>query len=120
MKGCLTWAGIGFGLSLGGGIVYVLVTNQTAFIVFLAVGMFVLGALLMAAVLLFFNRQWTQAAFGGQAPKSTYNVRLPSYPQYGPPPVQSPGYLPGPESFGGIVIEQPQGAGALTDDSPMA
>lgn len=117
MRGCAMWAGIGFGASLGGGLIYLFIVNEAAFIIFLALGMFMLGAIVIGWALMWQNRQWMKAVFGsGEPARVTNHWRLPGY----APPVQPPGYLPGPDSFGGMVIEQPQGASAFTDDSPMA
>lgn len=120
MKGCTTALGAGLGLSLGGGLIYLLMVNETAWIIFLALAMFMLGAVVIGWVLMWQNRQWMKAVFGNSEhpARVTNNVRLPAYP-YAPPATQAQAYLPGPEGYGFQVIENPQAASALTDDSPM-
>jgi hypothetical protein len=118
-RGCLYICGLGLGLGVGAGFIYVMVVNETAFIIFLALGMFILGGVVMGLALLIQNRQWTRAVFGAPAPRPphiSYNNRI--YPN----PQLSAGYgyshQPDYEQF--QVIEGGQAANALTDDSPMA
>ena len=81
--------GFGFGLALGGGLVYLLTTNLIALMVFFGMTMFVLGCLVVGVALLVNNRQWTRAMFnGGGQQRVNYNYRLdvpPFQPGYQPP-----------------------------------
>lgn len=119
MKSCLSIAGLGLGLSIGAGFVYVMIVNETAFIIFLALGMFILGGAMIGLALLILNRQWAQAVFGAPPPRLphiSYNNRI--YPNPQLPPGYGFPHQPEYEPF--QVIESGQAANALTDDSPMA
>lgn len=122
MKGWLNIVGLGFGLAIGAGLIYLFIVDETAWIIFLALGMFVLGGVVMALALLVLNRQWTHAVFGdGQPPRVNNSFRMPVYPPYSFPPAPQ-GYLPEPrpDPYTFQVVENPQVVSALTDDSPMA
>ena len=111
------WMSLGFGLAAGSGLVYVLSTNQTAFIIFLALLMFVTGSVLAMTFALLLNRQWTRAIFGQQQPRVTNQFRLPSaypYPTQ-PPPA---GYLP--ESAPYYEVVEPKNQDSFVDDKPVA
>lgn len=114
MRGCLTASGLGLGI--GGGLIYLFIVNETAWIIFLALGMFVLGVAVMAVAMLILNRQWTLAVFGGgQPPRINNNFRMSPYSSY--PTLPGPqGYEPQPYSWP-VIENQPS---VLNDDSPMA
>jgi hypothetical protein len=109
-------AGLGFGLSLGGGVVYALATNLAALVVFVALVMFIIGAALAMFFALALNRQWTGAVFGQpqMQPRISNNYRLPAYPPYQTPQPQQ--YLPEP----GPQFEIIEPGASFTDDKPVA
>lgn len=80
---------LGIGLTLGGGLIYVLLTNQMALFLFAGVVMFVLGGGLIGLVLLLNNRMWANAVFsnGEHTVKNSYNYRFPTSPPPSPPPM---------------------------------
>jgi hypothetical protein len=111
--------GLGLGLAIGAGLVYLFAVNETAWIIFLALAMFILGGVVMALALLFLNRQWTAAVFGGgQPPRINNHIRMPALPLYGGQPQQQPGYWV--EPYDRFQVVEGQGQSALNDDSPMA
>lgn len=121
MKGFFSIIGLGIGLSFGGGLIYLFVVNETAWIIFLALGMFVLGAVTMAAAMLILNRQWMWGVFGKGQPghvSNHYRLQTSPYPTNTPAPM-APQYDPY-AGYGFQVIENQTASGALTDDSPMA
>jgi len=110
---------LGFGLAAGGGLIYILATNQTAFIIFLALLMFVTGSVLAMGFALLLNRQWTTAMFGQQPPRVTNQYRLPAYPYPAQPQMTGPaGYLPEPAPQFEIV--EPKTPDFFVDDKPVA
>ncbi len=120
MKKILWLMSLGFGLAVGGGLIYTLATNQTALIIFLALLMFVMGATLAMGFALLLNRQWTRAVFSQPQlqPKITNQYRLPDYPyQNQLPPVGAAGYLPEPGPVYEIV--EPKNS-EFIDDRPVA
>lgn len=113
----MKWLGLGLGLSLGGGLVYVLITSTTALIVTAIFGAFVLGGLFMAGPVLLVNRQWTNALGAG---KSVTNNKW-SLPEFPTPPVsywQQPGggQLPQPDYQFPMI----EAGGVPFDDGPVA
>jgi len=108
--------GLGFGLSLGVGVVYALATNLAALVVFIALAMFIIGAALAMFFALAINRQWTGAVFGQPQPQPriSNNYRLPAYPPY---QVQQPQqYLPEP----GPQFEIIEPGNSFVDEGPVA
>jgi len=117
VKKFLGMMSLGFGLAAGGGLIHILATNQTAFIIFLALLMFVTGSVLAMGFALLLNRQWTMAMFGQQPPRVTHQYRLPTYPY----PAQSAGpagYLPEPTPDYEII--EPKNPDSFVDDRPVA
>lgn len=103
--------GLGFGLSLGGGLVYALATNLAALVAFVAVLMFIVGMVLAMGFALSLNRQWTNAIFSQGQPRISNNYRPPAYPPYQPQQ-----YLPEP----GPQFEIIEPGASFTDDKPVA
>ncbi len=117
---------MGIGLVLGGGLVYVLLTNQMALFLFAGVVMFVLGGGLIGLVLLLNNRMWANAVFNGdRTVKNSYNYRVPapsfSTPMvgYGYPPQQQP-MLPATSPLPDYFDFPPMPQQSQADDEAMA
>lgn len=119
MRGFLSLIGLGMGLALGGGMVYVLSTNEALAMAFLMIGMFLLGCTIFGLFAFLLNRQWARSVFGtpGQV-TNNYRVIQPTQPL---PPIygnydpwvwtQQP-YYPN--------DRLPAGNDPVTDDSPVA
>lgn len=113
MKKLLAFLGTVLVLPLGIGLVYALLTNTAALVAFVAILMFIFGALTTMVFALALNRQWTNGLFGQQQPRISNNYRLPAYPPYQP---QDQQYLPEPQPTFEII----QPAGQVADDEPVA
>ena len=98
MKRFLGIAGLGFGLALGGGLVYALHTSEsTRLMVVFLLGALVFGsAVLLTAMLV--NRQWTRA-IGQQRTTHNYRYQAPQIPPavFPSPEQRAPDLLPPPE-----------------------
>ncbi len=78
MKNFLNVAGLGFGLTLGGGLVYALYTSDSArLMAAFLLGAFIFGGVVLLTVIMV-NRQWTRA-MGDQ--RTTNNHRYQVYSQ---------------------------------------
>lgn len=86
VKGCVNLIGLGFGLALGGGLVYALYISESArLIAMFLLGAFLLGGTVLATALLI-NRQWIR----GVDHRTINNYRLQAPPTY--PPVYPAAY----------------------------
>ncbi len=100
MRRFLTMIGLGLGLALGGGLVYSLITNETARLFTIAITMFILGATIVGVCIVAGNYLMVRA-FTGRQDRTTINYRPPSVvPPRAEvfPPWSSPPALPAPPS----------------------
>lgn len=102
MRGFFSVIGFGLGLALGAGIIYGLLTSESARLLV----MFLLGAILFGGVVLvtalMINRQWTRSIEGLRPLSPQVRIDAPPWPQM--PPGQSWGpanLLPPPVSLNG-------------------
>ena len=107
----LRYTGLGFGLAIGGGLVYALFTSEMARLVIFGLFLFILGASIVGLALLVNNRQWTQALGMRRPPNTTNRYELL------PPPYQQPSpYYNVPES-----LPQIEGnSEIIANDDPVA
>jgi hypothetical protein len=101
MRRFLTMIGLGFGLALGGGLVYSVITNETARLFIIAITMFILGATIVGVCIVAGNYLMVRA-FTGRQERTTINYPSPvAPPQIGVLPPWStpaPPALPAPSS----------------------
>ena len=74
--GCWYFVGLGAGVVLAGGVVYVLATSEMARLLALGIGMFLAGGLIVGFFVSYTARSVAQA-FGAQRQDTTYNVLPP-------------------------------------------
>jgi hypothetical protein len=79
MKQFLTWGGLGFGLALGGGMVYAFYLSEAMRLAAVGIGAFMLAALTIGGTALAVNRQWTNTLGTQQAPHIIHNHRYPVF-----------------------------------------
>jgi hypothetical protein len=79
MRRFFTLIGLGFGLALGGGLVYSLVTSETARLFVIGFGMFILGALVVGFFIVLANRSLASAILGRVSHEKT-TINYPSLP----------------------------------------
>jgi hypothetical protein len=97
--------GLGFGLAMGGGLVYSAYTSESVRVILLVLGVSVVSVLLFGLPVLVINRQWTRAVFGdGKPPVINNRLNMPGFGQgipQGPMvyPQQPAGYLPEGDSY---------------------
>lgn len=133
MRRFLTMIGLGFGLSLGGGLVYSLVTNETARLFAIAITMFILGATIVGVCIVAGNYLMVRA-FTGRQDRTTINYRPPPpsvvpprqevFPPWSSPPPALPAPPPSWQAFGPQqtgypaphISEQPRGEEGIEDD----
>ena len=96
-SGCLVAAGLGLGLALGGGFIYLLATSYEMRLILLATALITLGIVLGTVGLWVNNRQWTRALNLQLGPgATTYRVDArPQVPYYQPGPSMYPQPLAG-------------------------
>ena len=89
MRRFFTMIGLGFGLALGGGLAYALITDETARLFVFTFGAFILGAIIVGMAIIVANRVLIHGLFGRPDRESTtVNYRLPR------PAEQALGYPP--------------------------
>jgi len=79
VNGCVLIAGLGFGVVLGGGFLYALFTDEVVRILTLAIGMFVVGGVIVGLAVMYTTRSTAKAvadAMGSQPKRQdlTYNL----------------------------------------------
>lgn len=100
MQRFLTMIGLGLGLALGGGLVYSVITDETARLFIIAITMFILGATIVGVCIVAGNYLMVRA-FTSRQERTTINYRppaaLPRVEVF--PPWSSPSALPAPPSW---------------------
>lgn len=100
MRRFLTMIGLGFGLALGGGLVYSLITNEMARLFIIAITMFILGATIVGVCIVAGNYLMVRA-FTGRQDRTTINYhpalpisRAEVFPPWSSPPPGLPALPP--------------------------
>lgn len=119
-NGCVIAFGSGFGLAAGGGLAYMLIISEAGRLLFLALGMFILGVIVIGSALMWQNRQWMKAVFNNPN-QVTHQYKMPPYPPYPMAGPQQPMLPPGGDPYQWpMIVDNQQANNALHDDSPMA